>query len=79
MTRQRNHSIAKAAIALALAAAASGLLAATALAGASSTVSHSAAGSAAKVRQIKRYWTPQRMRSATPRNVKASPAEISRT
>jgi V8-like Glu-specific endopeptidase len=79
MTRQRNHSITKAALALALAAVGSGVLAGTALAGTQSVVSHSSAGSPAKVQRIKQYWTPQRMRSATPMNLKASPGEVART
>jgi V8-like Glu-specific endopeptidase len=76
MTRQRYHSMAKATAALGLAVAGSGMVAASALAGSQSIISHSSAGSAAKVQQTKRYWTPQRMRAATPLSVNTTPGEI---
>jgi V8-like Glu-specific endopeptidase len=77
MTRQRYHSITKAALALALTTAGSGVLAASALAGSQSVVSHKSAASAARVQSIRHYWTPRRMRSAIPLDVNTTQAEVS--
>ncbi len=79
VTRQVNLSMTKAALALALALV--GLVAfwaSEAAANPAAVTSYSVANSTAKIKQIKHYWTPQRMRRATPLTATPSRREVAR-
>lgn len=79
MTRQVNLSIPKAAVLVAFAIAGlAALLASHAAANPAAVKSYSAADSAAQIKRIKHYWTPQRMRNATPLRETPSRREVSR-
>jgi V8-like Glu-specific endopeptidase len=55
-----------------------GLWAQAAVAAGPATVSHTVAGSAAKAKQIRQFWTPHRMRQAEPMDVQVSQRQVSR-
>jgi len=79
MTRQGNFSMTKVAAALALALACLAALWVSAAAASSASVaSHSTASSAAKIQRVKHFWTPRRMRDATPLSATPSPREVAR-
>jgi V8-like Glu-specific endopeptidase len=79
MTRQRNLAVTKVALALALALAGlAALWASAAAANPAAVGSHSAATSAAKIQRVKHFWTPQRMRRATPLAATPTRREVAR-
>jgi V8-like Glu-specific endopeptidase len=79
MTRQGNLSMTKAAFALALALATlAALWVSAAKANTAGVASHSTASSTAKIQRVKHFWTPRRMRHATPLSPTVSPREVAR-
>jgi hypothetical protein len=79
MTWQRSTLTTTGVIALALSVAGlAGLNASSAVADTTSVVSHTAAGTNAEIQRVKRYWTPRRMRQATPLTVTPSPQDLAR-